>query len=315
LDELNAHRFYEAFNNTHTVRELRDKLREIGWEKRPMMFPFAVFACLEYKADWHYVVNAPQGDNSEEIAKAQKLLDEAINALNAAAAAADAAAAAAQAASQAATEAKKKAEESAAREAELKTAKAEVQAALDEVKSQEDARERKTKDLTEKSQGTGVKAGMAKQELAQHLGADPLPLRKAKITLEAANRKAQKAADAATVAREAAEAAAVEAAKKAKEAAAKQKEAEAAAKAAEAARVDAEEKAAEAEAARVDAEEKAVEAARTLEVANQKVKEAEQEIERIKALPGQAYGLLKWMEMELQEALKFKSPKARANMQ
>src|SRR3989338_9257195 len=77
LDELNAHVFLEKNDQAVTVKELRDKLREIGWEKRPMMFPIVVFLIMRYKADWHYVVNAPQGDNQKEIEKAQKMLDEA----------------------------------------------------------------------------------------------------------------------------------------------------------------------------------------------------------------------------------------------
>jgi len=44
----------------------------------------------------------------------------------------------------------------------------------------------------------------AKNELAQHLGEDPLPLRKAKLTTEAAKKKADKALAAADAAAEAA---------------------------------------------------------------------------------------------------------------
>jgi len=172
LDELNAHRFLEFYNNTHTVRELRDKLREIGWDRRPMMFPLLLVLVLEFKLDWKAVPKYPQGCNAEALAEAQRKLDEVQLAL-----------------------------------AEAQKAEAEVKTALAEVSKQEIAREKKTKDLTEKSQGTGVKAGMAKQELAQHLAEDPLPLRKAKITLEAANRKCEKAVDKANKAVQEAEAA------------------------------------------------------------------------------------------------------------
>jgi len=196
LDELNCHRVYESFNNTHTVRELRDKLREIGYQPRPMMFPISCYIILELNADWKIVVNATPG-SSEELEKAKKMVEEARQRLEAALAAE---------------------KEAIAKESELKAAKAEAAAALAEVKAQEEARERRTQDLTEKSQGTGVKAGMAKQELAQHLAADPLPLRKAKITLEAANRKLEKAVIAAEKARADAEAAA-EAARKSLDAA------------------------------------------------------------------------------------------------
>jgi len=50
-----------------------------------------------------------------------------------------------------------------------------------------------------------VNRNKAKAELAQHLASDPLPLRKAKITQEAAVKKAEKTAKAATEARAAAE--------------------------------------------------------------------------------------------------------------
>jgi len=49
---------------------------------------------------------------------------------------------------------------------------------------------KKTEELTKASEdGSGVKANKAKAELAQHLGTDNLPLRKAKITTEAATKK------------------------------------------------------------------------------------------------------------------------------
>jgi len=60
--------------------------------------------------------------------------------------------------------------------------------------SQEDARNKKTAELEKKSnEGGVVSQNKAKAELAQHLAEDPLPLRKAKITLEAAFKKAEKA--------------------------------------------------------------------------------------------------------------------------
>src|SRR3989338_2677103 len=58
LDELNAHVFLEKNNQAVTVKELRDKLREIGWEKRPMMFPIVVYLIMKHKADWKYIVNS-----------------------------------------------------------------------------------------------------------------------------------------------------------------------------------------------------------------------------------------------------------------
>jgi len=105
-------------------------------------------------------------------------------------------------------EAKAKEAESKVREAEAKAAQAELEAALREVKAQEDAFNNKTNLLTRKSEdeSTGVvNRNKAKAELSQHLASDPLPLRKAKITQEAAVKKAEKATNAAIDARRAAE--------------------------------------------------------------------------------------------------------------
>jgi hypothetical protein len=64
-------------------------------------------------------------------------------------------------------------------------AQEEVDAALSDVKSQEETRDNRTAELKRKSSEGGiVQQNKAKAELAQHLAEDPLPLRKAKITLE-----------------------------------------------------------------------------------------------------------------------------------
>jgi len=137
-----------------------------------------------------------KGDNQAELAEAQRMLDAVIAAF---------------------AESEKQAKiardaEAAARkeEAPFKAAQEEVDTALADVKTQEDARNKKSEDLKRKSEEGGVVAqNKAKAELAQHLAEDPLPLRKAKITLEAALKKAEKARapfDAATKVAEAARA-------------------------------------------------------------------------------------------------------------
>jgi len=79
-------------------------------------------------------------------------------------------------------------------EAPFKAAQEELEAAVADVKRQEDEKAHKTQELTRKSgEGSVVQQSKAKAELAQHLAEDPLPLRKAKITLEAARKKAEKA--------------------------------------------------------------------------------------------------------------------------
>merc|ERR1712137_1325182 len=98
--------------------------------------------------------------------------------------------------------------------AEAQKAKAELDAALADLKAEEDAYNNKTKELERKSEEGGVVSrNKAKAELAQHLATDPLPLRRAKITCEAAVKKAERTATEAAEARAAADAALADAEK------------------------------------------------------------------------------------------------------
>jgi vacuolar-type H+-ATPase subunit I/STV1 len=176
LDELNIHRFLEQLNSTMTVRELRDYIRSIGVEKVKYV-PMCHYLIARFKADLHKLVTASQGDNQEEVDKAQKMLEE-VQALF------------------------KSAE---ARQKEATAAEIELKAALAELKKQEDEFNGKTDELTKKTESGGVVAqNRAKAELASHLASDPLPLRRAKINTEAATKKAEKAKLAADEAFEAA---------------------------------------------------------------------------------------------------------------
>lgn len=288
LDEMSAHRFLEHFHETQTVREMRESLRStgaIGEKERPKTVPLIHWLLFKYQVNWHTLVNASQGDNKAEIEHAQRLLDNVIAAFKEAESKANAAKESARAAQNAAAEAKKseeesyrKAEESKVREQELIEAKKELEAALAEVKAQEDAYNAKTAELTKKSEEGGVVSrNKAKNELAQHLSEDPLPLRRAKITAEAAVKKAERATKAAADAVVAAEQAAQQATQDrlASEEAARQ--AEAAARAAEAA----------------------------VEAAAVKVKEAEDYLDEVKSKPGQAMGALWWIDRELHEQKKY----------
>src|SRR3989338_5346720 len=144
LDELNAHVFLEKNHQALTVKELRDKLREIGWEKRPMMFPVVVFLIMRYKADWHYIVNAPQGNNQDLIDTAQRMLDEAQAAVDEAIRSAEAAKAAEEEATEKANAAK------AAKEEATRTATA-AKAAADEAAASAASAEKKA----EEARGAG----------------------------------------------------------------------------------------------------------------------------------------------------------------
>jgi len=179
---------------------MRDKLRSVGaisQTDRPKVVPLSHYLVWKYDANFHVLVNAIQG-NREEVAKAQKMLDDAQAAIQLARA---------------------REAESRQREEELRAAQIELQAALAEVKAQEDAFNNRTVELTAASKGPAiVAANRAKNELAQHLGSDPLPLRRAKITLEAAVKKNDRATQAASEARVQAEIALEEATNRLQEA-------------------------------------------------------------------------------------------------
>jgi len=274
LDELNAHRFLEYFKETMTVTEMRENLRSTGAITGNVRYvPITHILIFRFKIDWHYLVNSSQGDNSAEIALAQKKLDDVQAALRAAEARATEAKEAVRKAEAREAEAKKAEADNKAREAELRAAKVELEAALAELKAQEDAFNNRTNELTAKSEDQSigqVTRNKAKAELAQHLSSDPLPLRRAKITQEAAVKKCERAAKAAADAAAAAAAAAVEAGK----------------------------------ARQVALEAKhAAEAA--VEEANKRVEEAEAFLEYVKSKPGSAQGAIWWMSRELEEARKY----------
>merc|ERR1712232_1324286 len=80
LDEMKAHVFLEKFNETLTVREMRAKLRStgaIGESERPKTVPLTHYLLYKYNAAWHVLVDQTrQGDNKEEMEKAESLLAE-----------------------------------------------------------------------------------------------------------------------------------------------------------------------------------------------------------------------------------------------
>ena len=200
LDELNSHRFLEFFSETMTVREMRDSLRSTGAiGDRVKMFPLIHYLIYKYKVSWNELVNASQGDNKEEIEQAQALLASVQAAFKESEARATEAAAAVKEAFAREQEAKLRVEEA-------KAAQAELEAALAELKAQEDAYNSKKSDLERRSEEGGVVSrNKAKAELSQLLAEDPLPLRRAKITQEAAVNKANRATVAANDARIASE--------------------------------------------------------------------------------------------------------------
>eukprot|EP01095_Lingulamoeba_sp_RSL-Kostka_P003725 TRINITY_DN1472_c0_g1_i1.p1 TRINITY_DN1472_c0_g1~~TRINITY_DN1472_c0_g1_i1.p1 ORF type:complete len:378 (+),score=231.65 TRINITY_DN1472_c0_g1_i1:65-1198(+) len=302
LDEMMAHRFLEKFGETLTVRALRTKLREtgaIGEKQRPKVVPITHYLLFKYNAEWHVLVNASQGDNAKEIAEAQEKLNAVQQAFQESNERAEEAKVALAESTARANEAKAAADEAKAREDEaiareneareyekpFKIAQEELEAALAEVKKQEDEYNGKIEDCKRRSEEGGVVTrNKAKNELAQLLAEDPLPLRRSKITLEAARKKAEKARAPFKESTEKAEKARAEAttAREASEAAA-----------------------AAAAAAAQASEEAAAAAAAALEAAREMVAEAEAFLEEVKNKPGCAYGAIWWMERELFEQKKY----------
>jgi len=213
LDEFQAHRFLEIFKETLTVIQMREKLYGVGIEKAKTVSLIS-YLIFHFESDWHYLVNAPQGENQEEVIQAQRMLEDVQNAF---------------------VQVQRSAEEAAARERDAKAAeaaareaKAELEKSLAELHAQEAEFNNKTDDLKRRSEEGGVVSqNKAKAELAAHLASDPLPLRRAKISNEAAVKKAERAAQAAADASAAASAAKAAAEAAVDDAAAKVGEAEA----------------------------------------------------------------------------------------
>jgi len=166
-----------------TVREMRDNLRgsgAISQGDRLKLVPITHILVFKYKVDWRELVNRTQGDNKEEMEEAQRMLNAVLAALKESEAKAEIA--------------KQREAEARVAEAPFKQAQEELQAALADVKAQEDDYHGKIADAQRRSEEGGVVSrNKAKAELAQLQAEDPLPLRKAKITLEAATKRAEKA--------------------------------------------------------------------------------------------------------------------------
>merc|ERR1712137_1354398 len=179
---------------------MREALRSTGAidTSRVKLIPISYILICLFKVDWHELVNRSQGDNREEMEAAQKMLDEVTELF--------------QVAETRHQEAAAREEEARQAEAPFKAAQEELEAALADVKSQEDEYQGKIADCRKRSEEGGVVSrNKAKAELAQLEAEDPLPLRKSKITLEAARKRAEAARapfEAATKQAEAARAAA-----------------------------------------------------------------------------------------------------------
>jgi len=176
----------------------------------------------------------------------------------------------------------------------VRKAEAELKAAVDDLKAQEDSYQNKCNELEKKSKdpnASTVNKHKASAELSQLKQENPLPLRKAKLTQEAALRKVEKQR--------------TEAERKTQEAEGKASDAEQRTKEAEA-------KAAEAEERTREAEEVTQQVEEALKDAESKLEEAMQFLEEAKKKSGTPHGAIWWMERSLKEAQKY-LPKRKQN--
>lgn len=288
LDEFKSHRILEIMGETCTVVALRKRLKELDIDNNKRM-AISEFLLDKFQKTPQELVDSPQGMvDPAKLAAAEEACTKASNALDQASADAEAAAEAvkvSKAAADASAVAKETADAALAKaqeaEAAVKAAEAELQAALDEITALEEAKATliaKCEKIIEDPDTGAVKRGRAVQEKEQALAEDPLPLRKAKITQNAALKKVTKAR------------------KIAEEETAK---ADAAATAAAEAKVAAEQAAADAEVAKGKADEAKVAAEAAFADAQAQLDELK------KGGTGAPMGKLWWMDRVLQEKKKF----------
>jgi len=328
LDEVKAHVFLEKCGETLTVRALRKRLSELDVDNNKRM-ALIEYLLAKYNKTPLQVVNAPQGVGvpPAELAAAQKKLSDLMDRFDALFAASEkakvarnqakqdkvAADEAAQQAKQDELNAKKAADNAAVAqkqaeqkakaaveaEAELMKLEAELQVAVDAVLAEEKLINDRAAALQAIiDTGAGVQKNKAVNELAQLKGEDPLPLRKAKITQQAALKRAERARQPASLARSAAEFEAREAAK-AREAA------DTAAKLAAEARKLADVAAQQAAQSLAEAERLEADLKRQVAECKAAVAEAEAVLAEMKTRKGTPHGKIWWMERTLAETQKF----------
>jgi len=185
LDEFFSHKFLESFGETLTVLNLREKLRQIDLDCNGKM-SLMEYLMFRYAKKIPEVLNAPQGD-PREIEKAQREFRQVQSALDDLQKQLQQQKSAQEEVHRRLTEQKKKL-------AQQKEAEEEQSLAVKDLKHQEDTFNRTIEELNRKAEHSEslVAKSKAKQELAQLKQENPLPLRKAKITAEAALRKVEK---------------------------------------------------------------------------------------------------------------------------
>eukprot|EP01108_Squamamoeba_japonica_P000912 TRINITY_DN133_c0_g1_i4.p1 TRINITY_DN133_c0_g1~~TRINITY_DN133_c0_g1_i4.p1 ORF type:complete len:364 (-),score=203.97 TRINITY_DN133_c0_g1_i4:125-1165(-) len=173
LDHFWAARFLEVFDKAMTAKARKEALAKMDVDQNGNM-SLIEYLTWKYDKELKHVADAPQGDNQDALAKAQAKMDEVSKALALVLAAIE----------------KLKADQ-----VKLAQLKVELEAAVAALRAEEEAYAKKCNDLQAKIDNpatSGMQKAKATNELAQFKSEDPLPLRRAKITQEAALRKVQK---------------------------------------------------------------------------------------------------------------------------
>jgi len=194
LDQFWSAKFLEDMDAALPAIQRKEALRTIDQDSNGKM------SLIEYLA-WKYqkgvkeTAESPQGDNTEAIKRAQEAVErvaaqmsECERKLEAQKEAKDSNEKAKDANDKAIAQLKQAERELAQAEQELESAVADLRRQEEEYKNKCQTLEAKSKDQS----SSLIQRGKASNELAQLKGEDPLPLRKAKITQEAALRKVQK---------------------------------------------------------------------------------------------------------------------------
>lgn len=302
LDEDQAHRILEKLGETMTVLEMRKKFKALDIDKNRKCsliefliskYGFTPTEVNEFKQGGvdPKILNAAQAQMDAAEENLNAALDEKAHATKAAAEAIQAAkdaATAVKVSEEKAVQAKAAVEEATQAEAEATAAANELKAAVEALEAKEKEQADKIAKLTKKSEDSSlstVKRNSAINKLAQAKAEDSMPLRKAKITQNAALKRSKKAKKQAKKTK-----------KKSEEAHEASVEAEAAAKVAKE----------EADAKEIESEQAKVAAHDLAEKAQQAYAEVEAELEEVKSKGTEPpQGTIWWMERIIKEKKKF----------
>jgi len=181
LDQLMSHHFLQSFGQTLTAMELKNKLRAIDVDANGKM-ALLEYLLFTYERTVKDCIDNPQGGSEN-----QKEIDDAAEKLNSMLKAADEL--------QVQLEIQRKnVEKQKQAEAEARKAEEANRVAVEELKQQQAAIDAQVRSLeTQISESKSVVAkGRASQELASLKGADPTPLRRARLTQEASLKRLEK---------------------------------------------------------------------------------------------------------------------------